>query len=85
MTEVREILTQGNSIKINVTFTIKSVQNGCVSEIIRSFDEQLIKFKVHHFNIRHQYNQYRLLKKEMSASEVLIHIYYSRELSSEIV
>jgi len=84
VTEARVIKTQGSSVTRDVTLTIKSVQSGPVSEIVRSFSEQLMKFKVHNCNIQHQYFQYRLLRNEMSASEVLIHIDYSENYVAKL-
>ena len=58
----------------DVTFTQKSVQIGSIKELINSFKDQLLKFKVHFFNIRHQYKCYTNFKLNMKEDHAMIHI-----------
>ena len=86
--EKREIKKGGKTEEKEVTMTVKATERGTCGDLCDLFHEQMSKFRIHFFNIRHQYKQYQKLRREMSVNEVLVHIdfaeNYVAKLSSSI-
>ena len=57
--------------------TTKTEMFGRVADLTDEFSTQLTRFKVHSFNICHQYQFYRKLRTEMEDNEALVHIDFS--------
>jgi len=72
----------------NVKITRKECTESTAKELVSKFSDLLKRFKKHIFNIRQQFQQYRLLKGSLNANECLVHIdfaeNYSCKYSSEI-
>lgn len=48
-----------------VSLVVKKEHNGTLKQVLTLFQEQLLQFKSHHFNIVHQYRYYRHLRQHM--------------------
>lgn len=57
-----------------VTITKKVREDGTLGDLIEVFETQMKKIRIHLFNIRRQFQQYRLLREKMHQNEVLLHI-----------
>ena len=81
--EDRQIKKQGNTELKEVTLTIKEEVFGTVSDLTDKFQDHLIRFKKHHFNIRHQDVFYRNLKRGMHPNEALLHIDFAENYNGK--
>lgn len=57
-----------------VTITKKVREDGTLGDLIEVFKTQMKKIRIHLFNVRRQFQQYRLLREKMHQNEVLLHI-----------
>ena len=67
----------------DVTMTQKVDVVGTTEELISTFNTQLKDFKVHQFNISHQFKHYRRLCQQMNDNECLVHIDYSENYNAK--
>ncbi|XP_058628850.1 uncharacterized protein LOC131538763 isoform X2 [Onychostoma macrolepis] len=57
--------------------TVKKELTKTEDEVVDQFQEKIIKFKQHLFNIRWQYRAYRQLREDLKDHECLIHVDFS--------
>lgn len=57
-----------------ITITMKEQTKGTVGNLLDLFTEQMVRFKIHSFNIGNQLKHYRLTKENLQENEALLHI-----------
>lgn len=84
--EERQRSEGGESVAFKIT--VKKVMESTLGDLVEKFNDQLVKFKRHNFNISKQFAFIRALKAELSDNECIIHIDFSENYackwSSEI-
>lgn len=84
--EERQRVEAGESVSFKIT--VKKSMESTLGNLIDKFNDQLVKFKRHSFNIRQQFAFSRALKAGISDNECIIHVDFSENYackwSSEI-
>jgi hypothetical protein len=62
----------------------KDLRNGNLANLITMFEKELTVYKVHIFNIRHQYNCYKKVKDSLQSNEVLLHCDFSENYTCKM-
>lgn len=57
-----------------ITITMKEQTKGTVGNLLDLFTDQMVRFKIHSFNIGNQLKHYRLTKENLQENEALLHI-----------
>lgn len=63
--------------KDNIETTFKKKVKTTLDDLIELFNDMLVKFKHHAFNIRQQYRYSRELKRNIAENECVIHVDFS--------
>lgn len=62
---------------------IKEEQYGVIKDLMVKFDKELKEFKVHIYNIKHQYKCYKHLKDNLEPNEVILHCDFSKNYTGK--
>lgn len=57
--------------------TIKQIISGPLQSLLSNFDTELKGFKIHIYNISHQYKVYKTLKANLQRNEIMLHCDFS--------
>lgn len=72
----------------NITLTVKETREGTVSDLVDTFEGQLVRYKKQLFSIRAQYSYYITKRQSLGDNECMIYIDFSEnyeyKMSSEI-
>jgi hypothetical protein len=67
-----------------VTVTVKQETEGKLSDLTDIFCDQMIRFKIHVFNIWNQLTFYRKPRKELKEKEGMIHIDFAENFQTQL-
>ena len=74
--EKRTVGTAKEPTEKLITFTIKEEVNGTVESLLKVFETQLAKQKVHTYNLRAQFRYFKKKQESLAKNECMIHIDY---------
>ena len=67
----------GESEDSKMKVTEKVLERSTLEKLVDTFQDYLVKFRKHHFNIVHQFGIYRALKQNLSSNECIVHVDFS--------
>lgn len=68
-----------------ITNTMKEQTKGTVGNLLDLFTDQMVRFKIHSFNIGNQLKHYRLTKENLQENEALLHIDFAENFQTKLV
>ncbi|CAG5042659.1 unnamed protein product [Parnassius apollo] len=63
--------------KIKISKNVPVTENHTIQEVIQKFENELMNFRTHVYNVRHQYKAYRQCIDGITGTEVALHIDFS--------
>lgn len=67
-----------------ITITMKEQTKGTVGNLLDLFTDQMVRFKIHSFNIGNQLKHYRLTKENLQENEALLHIDFAENFQTKL-
>lgn len=67
-----------------ITITMKEQTKGSVGNLLDLFTDQMVRFKIHSFNIGNQLKHYRLTKENLQENEALLHIDFAENFQTKL-
>jgi tRNA U54 and U55 pseudouridine synthase Pus10 len=67
-----------------ITVTVKENTNAKVGNIIDLFTDQIVRLKVHTYNVGNQLKYYRLIKENLKENEALLHIDFAENFQTKL-
>lgn len=67
-----------------ITITMKEQTKGTVGNLLDLFTYQMVRFKIHSFNIGNQLKHYRLTKENLQENEALLHIDFAENFQTKL-
>lgn len=62
----------------------KDMKQGRLRDLIAKFEQELKEFKIHLFNISHQYQMYKNLKDSLESNEIILHCDFSENFTCKM-
>ncbi|CAG5000393.1 unnamed protein product [Parnassius apollo] len=77
-----EVVEKGGK-KIKISKNVPVTENHTIQEVIQIFENELMNFRTHLYNIQHQYKAYRQCIDGLTGTEVALHIDFSENYASK--